>query len=69
MVPKVVPEVPGAVKAMQKSPKRVQKRWGPAHPQHFGGKVVPREVPRGPKRAPKSMKKSVKNSVDLQIYF
>ena len=53
MVPEVVPEAPGAVKAMQKSPKRVQKRLAPAHPQHFGGKMVPREAPKGPQRAPK----------------
>ena len=56
MVPEVVPEAPGAVKAMQKSPKRVQKRLAPAHPQHFEGKMVPREAPKGAQRAPKCVK-------------
>ena len=56
MEPKVVPEVPGAVKAMQKSPKRVQKRLAPAHSLHFGGKMVPREAPKGPQRVPKCVK-------------
>ena len=53
MVPEVVPEAPGVVKTMQKSQKRVQKRFTPAHSQHFGGKMVPREAPKGPQRAPK----------------
>ena len=56
MVPKVVPEVPGVVEAMQKSPKRVQKRLGPAHSQHFGGTIVPRETPKGTQRAQKCVK-------------
>ena len=56
MVPKVVPKAPEGGKAMQKSQKRIQKRITPAHSQHFGGKMVPREAPRGPKTAPKSVK-------------
>ena len=60
MVPKVVPEIPGVVKTMQKSPKRVQKQFPPAHPQHFEGKMVPRGGPRDPKRVQKSMKNQYK---------
>ena len=56
MVPEVVPEIPGVVKTMQKSPKRVQMRLGPAPSQHFEGKMVPREAPKGPQRAPKCVK-------------
>ena len=56
MVPKVVPEAPEGQKAMQKSSKRVQKRFTLAPSKHFGGRMMPREAPRGPKRAPKSFK-------------
>ena len=60
MVPKVVPEAPGVVKTMQKSPKRVQKRLAPAPSQHFEGKMVPRGAPKGTQRAPKCVKNQYK---------